>query len=59
MITEKEFMKSTKRLALKKAERIWAQKNKDINILNYLYYRYFSRRFIHFVCLHMEQTKGR
>jgi len=33
-------------LAKEKTERMWIQENEDINILNYWYYRYLTRRYM-------------
>lgn len=41
----KSLTKSTKRLYLAKATRIWVQDNKHIHALNYWFYRWFTNQF--------------
>ena len=42
-------MNSFHNLMKAKTERIWIEQNKDIHILNYWYYRYFTRRYMKFL----------
>lgn len=37
--------KSTVYLLKKKIERMWIEDNKDINIINYWFFRYFTNRY--------------
>ncbi len=41
--------KAENRHKLKQAERIWIEHTPKINVLNYLWYRYFTNDFIHFI----------
>jgi len=49
-------MKSTNKLIIARWTRIWIEQNKDINILNYCYYRYFTNRFELFLLNNLEKT---
>ena len=37
------------RLLKHKTERMWIEKNKDIHILNYWFYRYFTNRYLNWM----------
>ncbi len=37
--------RSTIKLLKARTERMWIEENKDINILNYWYYKYFTHRY--------------
>ena len=39
-----------------KTERIWIQQNKDIHLLNYWFYRYFTKRYYKFLLEHFKEN---
>ena len=52
-------MKSTTKLLKAKTERMWIEKNENIHILNYWFYRYFTNSYRDFLLynFNFEESK--
>ena len=58
MAALKRFSEAERRRYLKTAERIWIERNVDLHVFNYWFYRYFTNRFEYFLLSFAKAKKS-